>query len=123
MIRKILKGFGITCVILLLGGMVYLSIQPDPGPYLVALRSDTPRQVSKALDAILSADTEIAYDGSRYPAVAKDDLWVLGQRYFQKATGNSREPLKGDTATWMEFANRVATKIQPASAGHSPSGF
>ncbi len=112
MVRKIFLWGGVVILILLAAGAVYLLTQPDPGPYIVALRSDTPDQVKRALDAILAADSAIAYDGRTYPPVATDDLQKLGWRYYYKSTGQTREPLKGDTATWMGFANRVADKIR-----------
>ncbi len=112
MTRKILKWFGLVILILIIIGVTYLSTKSDPGPYIVVLRSDTPDQVSKALDAVLAADTFIHYDGRDYPPLTTEELQALGMRLFGKATGQAREPLQGDTAIWMGFANRVATAIQ-----------
>lgn len=116
MIRRILKWIAIGSVTAILIGVTYLALQPDPGPYLIALRSDTPEQVEKALGVILADDTVVTYDGAAYPAVSTEDLIVLGQRYFQKASGNSLEPLKGDTAVWIGFARRVAEKLRSGPA-------
>lgn len=112
MARKFVKWVGLVILISIIIGVTYLSVKPDPGPYIVALRSDTPDQVSKALDAILAGDTLIHYDGNTYPPLTIEQLQVIGMRLFGKATGQAREPLQGDTAAWMGFANRVATGIQ-----------
>lgn len=121
---KLLKWGGALFVIFIFIGLAYLAVHPDPGPYLVALRSDTPEQVAKALDA-LAGDTRV-YNGT-YPTVTIEDLRVLGRRYYRKATGQSQEPLIGDTAAWMGFAGRVVTLIQsesqnkPSEAGNQKS--
>lgn len=115
---KKLKWAGIVFLSLLGVGVVYLAVQPDPGPYIVALRSDTPEQVAEALDSILSADTMITYKGRAYPPLQYHELAALGLRYFRKATGQSQEPLKGDTATWMNFADRMAPAIQGKKSTH-----
>ena len=107
MARKIVKACAAVLGLVFLGGIVYLSLRPDPGPYIVALRSDTPEQVQKALDAVLTSDTVIIYDGRTFTPPTFQELQTLGQRYFEKASGQSDEPLKGDTAAWVGFANRV----------------
>ncbi|MBI4177957.1 hypothetical protein HY522_00860 [bacterium] len=95
-------------IVALVLGLAYLSMTPDPGPYLVALRSDHPDQVSEALDA-LEGDTRV-YNGV-YPAVEMEDLQDLGRRYYRKYTGQSQEPLIGDTAAWIGFAHRITRMI------------
>lgn len=112
MIRKIGKWICIVFLITAGIGLAYLAVQPDPGPYLVAFRSDRPEQVSRALDAILTSDTVISYDGGAFPPASTEELEVLGLRYFHKATGQAREPLQGDTAAWLGFAHRVRVAIQ-----------
>ena len=96
MVRKVLK---ILAILIGLAGVIafgYLAIQPDPGPYTVALHSDTPEQVSDALDAILAGDTTIVYDGATYPPVPTEDLQMLGMRYIRKIMVPSGEPLRGE---------------------------
>lgn len=110
MARKILKWTGLALIAALLAGGAYLAFQPDPGPYLVALRSDTPEQVSKALDALLVSDTGV-YEGSAYPPATTEQLQTLHMRYFKKASGDAGEPLKGDTSTWVSFVNRISSAI------------
>lgn len=108
---RVLKWIAIAAVAVILVAIGYLSLQPDPGPYIVALRSDTPEQVSVALDAILTGDTEVIYQGRPYPPVPTDKLDVLGARYMSKAMGMSGEPLKGDTVVWVGFVNRIVSTL------------
>ncbi|OGH55845.1 MAG: hypothetical protein A3G34_00300 [Candidatus Lindowbacteria bacterium RIFCSPLOWO2_12_FULL_62_27] len=116
MIRKVLKWSCVGLLAILAAGIAYLAVQPDPGPYLVALRSDTPEQAGRALDAILAAEVDtpsgsIQYDGATFPPVSTEDLAMLGLRFYRKATGQAREPMKGDTSTWMDYSERVRRAV------------
>ncbi len=112
MIPKLLKITAISVTAALVIAFTYAYLRPDPGPYLVALRSDTPEQVEKALKAIVSADTMIYYDGRMYAPLNTDQLMVLSQRYFLKASGLVNEPLIGDSEAWVRMANRAMLKAQ-----------
>lgn len=120
MIRRIAKWTGVGILGLAATGLIYLATRPDPGPYVVALRSDTPEQVSQALDAILAGDTQIIYDGNTYPPVSPEQLQVLGMRYFMKANGQTGEPLKGDTAIWIGFTTRISDALRTRTSPQNP---
>lgn len=100
MTGKIFKGLGLLVVAGLVALFVYIWIQPDPGQYVVARHSDTPDQVSAALDSVLP-DT----------GVSVDQLQTLATRYHLKIMGGTNEPLKGDTATWRSFRDRVIVEL------------
>jgi hypothetical protein len=82
-IPKILKWLIGAAAAALLAGVVYLAFQQDPGPYLVALRSDRPPQVSEALDAL----SPMGPCGWHLPCTLECHAFSPSGRYLALATG------------------------------------